>query len=114
MPTPKPEDYILRLSTALGLRPITLKTAYDIVNDFCSNKIHIGSDPSGVAATSVYLASIINSENVTQERVGRLAHITEITIRNNIKKLIRALPDNYMKMGYIKNGSAHTLEENLL
>ena len=46
-----------------------------------------GKNPMAMAATVVYMASIINEEKVSQTRVSIAAGISSVTIRNLCKKL---------------------------
>ena len=46
-----------------------------------------GKNPMAMAATVVYLASIMNNEKVSQTQVSKAASISSVTIRNLCKNL---------------------------
>ena len=50
--------------------------------------------PTGIAAASVYLSSLITKNSRTQREVSEAAGITEVTIRNRYKELCKALSIN--------------------
>jgi Transcription initiation factor IIB (TFIIB) len=45
--------------------------------------------PEGVAAASIYIASIIGGERRTQQEIGEVAGVTEVTIRNRYKEIAK-------------------------
>ena len=50
-----------------------------------------GKGPSGLAAASIYIASVLLNERKTQKEVATVADVTEVTIRNRYKELTQAL-----------------------
>ena len=46
-----------------------------------------GKNPVAMAATVVYMATIVNNEKISQTRVSKAAAISSVTIRNLCKKL---------------------------
>lgn len=61
-----------------------LRVAYDL-------KITSGKSPSGIAAASTYMACILLDEKVNQGSVASKAGVTEVTIRNRYKELVKRL-----------------------
>ncbi|MCW3976947.1 MAG: transcription initiation factor IIB, partial [Candidatus Bathyarchaeota archaeon] len=51
----------------------------------------IGKDPTGLAAAALYIASRIKKQKITQSRLAEVADITEVTIRNRTKDLMKNL-----------------------
>lgn len=47
-----------------------------------------GKDPAGIAAATVYIASIVLDEKKTQKDVAKAANVTEVTIRNRYRDVI--------------------------
>jgi transcription initiation factor TFIIB len=47
-----------------------------------------GKDPAGIAAASVYIASIVLDEKKTQKQVAQAANVTEVTIRNRYRDIL--------------------------
>jgi transcription initiation factor TFIIB len=50
-----------------------------------------GKDPAGLAAAAIYIAAIQNGEMRTQKEVARAAKVTEVTVRNRYKELVKRL-----------------------
>jgi transcription initiation factor TFIIB len=50
-----------------------------------------GRDPRGLAAGAIYIASILTNNRVTQREISKAAGITEVTVRNRYKELVRKL-----------------------
>lgn len=56
-----------------------------------TQNLTIGKDPSGLAATSLFLVGIICGEKRTQQSIAKPAHATEVTIRHRHKDLLSSL-----------------------
>jgi len=50
-----------------------------------------GKDPRGLAAGAIYIASILTDNRVTQREIANAAGVTEVTVRNRYKELVRKL-----------------------
>ena len=50
-----------------------------------------GRGPAGISAAALYVAALMNDEKKTQREVADVAGITEVTIRNRYKELLREL-----------------------
>ena len=48
-----------------------------------------GKDPKGVAAASIYISSKLCNEKRTQKEICNLTQITEVTLRNRVKDLMK-------------------------
>ena len=46
-----------------------------------------GREPTGIAAASIYIASVLCGERRTQREIADVAGVTEVTIRNRYKEL---------------------------
>nr|MBI4156354.1 transcription initiation factor IIB [Candidatus Woesearchaeota archaeon] len=86
-----PIDYIPRFASALKLTPDTQSKAVEILEDAQRNELTSGRGPTGIAAASLYVAALINNEKKTQREVADVAGVTEVTIRNRYKELLRKL-----------------------
>ncbi|MGQ4871799.1 MAG: transcription initiation factor IIB, partial [Candidatus Thorarchaeota archaeon] len=51
----------------------------------------IGRDPLGLAAAAIYVASILLDERRTQREIAEVARVTEVTVRNRYKEIVRVL-----------------------
>jgi|TARA_B100000282_G_scaffold296874_1_gene280707 transcription initiation factor TFIIB len=93
-----PSEYIPRFCSILNLPNLTETRAMKILSDAEKIELTAGRGPTGIAARSVYLASLITQNARTQKEVSEAAGITEVTIRNRYKELCVALsinPDDY-------------------
>jgi len=84
-------DYIARFASALRLTPETQSRAVRILEHAQRAELTSGRGPTGIAAASLYVAALINNEKRTQREVADVAGVTEVTIRNRYKELIKEL-----------------------
>jgi len=86
-----PVDYIPRFASALRLNPDTQSKAVEILEKAQNSELTSGRGPTGIAAASLYVAALINNEKKTQREVADVAGVTEVTIRNRYKELLKKL-----------------------
>ena len=86
-----PVDYIPRFAASLKLSPETQTRAVEILEKAQKAELTSGRGPTGIAAASLYVATLINNEKRTQREVADVAGVTEVTIRNRYKELLREL-----------------------
>lgn len=86
-----PTDYIPRFASALKLSPATQSESVEILEKARNIELTSGRGPTGIAAAALYVASLIHSEKRTQREVADVAGVTEVTIRNRYKELIKKL-----------------------
>jgi transcription initiation factor TFIIB len=91
VPVASARDLIPRLSSDLGFKGETVKRAMEIIINAMKKGITIGKDPGGIAGAALYIAGILEEDRRTQRKVARAAHVTEVTIRNRYKDLVRSL-----------------------
>ena len=84
-------DYIARFASALRLSAETQSKAVEILELAQNSELTSGRGPTGIAAASLYVAALINNEKRTQREVADIAGVTEVTIRNRYKELLRKL-----------------------
>ncbi len=89
-----PADYIPRFASALKLSPETQSKAVEILEQARDIELTSGRGPTGIAAAALYVASLIHGEKRTQREVADVAGVTEVTIRNRYKELIKKLKLN--------------------
>jgi len=53
--------------------------------------ITAGKDPAGLAAVAIYVASLLENERRTQKGIAQVAQVTEVTVRNRYKELMKEL-----------------------
>ncbi|MHA2029028.1 MAG: transcription initiation factor IIB, partial [Candidatus Kariarchaeaceae archaeon] len=69
----------------------TARKAIDLVNEAKQNGLTAGKDPTGLAAAAIYIAGILEGERRTQREIAETATVTEVTVRNRYKELVRKL-----------------------
>lgn len=86
-----PVDYLPRFASALKLSAETQSKAVEILEMAQKCELTSGRGPTGIAAAALYVAALINNEKRTQREVADIAGVTEVTIRNRYKELIKKL-----------------------
>ena len=90
MPT-SPQDYIPRFCSELQLSADVQAKTLDIIKGAVDRELTSGRGPIGIAAASLYIATILCGERRTQKEVAEVASVTEVTIRNRYKELAEKL-----------------------
>ncbi len=75
----------------LKISGITEQLAREILSQAAAKKLTIGRAPEGITAACIYIACKLNQEERTQGEIAKTAQITEVTIRNRYKELIKNL-----------------------
>ena len=86
-----PTDYIYRFANLLHLRQETLELALDLLKKAQEKKLVAGRSATGIAAAILYIASELTKERKTQKEIAEVAGVTEVTIRNRYRELVREL-----------------------
>ncbi len=91
IPLSDPIDYVSRFACQLSLSsPVQLRTV-EILKRSRDLGLTIGRDPLGLAAAAIYVASIMLDERRTQREIAEVARVTEVTVRNRYKEIVRRL-----------------------
>jgi transcription initiation factor TFIIB len=91
VPLPSAKDLIPRLSSDLFLKGRTVKKATEIIKEAKERYITMGKDPGGIAGAALYIAGILEDDRRTQREIANVSRVTEVTIRNRYKELVRVL-----------------------
>jgi transcription initiation factor TFIIB len=85
-----PLDYIPRLASDLNLSEEAEQRSRDLLTAVIeTDESYLsGKNPVGLAAASVYAGALLANEKVTQQAVGDVADISEVTIRNRYQDLL--------------------------
>ena len=86
-----PVDYIPRFASNLKLTGKTVTRALEILSKAKEMELTSGRGPTGVAAAVLYIAAQLTGEKKTQREVAEVAGVTEVTIRNRYKELVKSL-----------------------
>jgi transcription initiation factor TFIIB len=87
MPVADAAKNVHRIGSKVGMSEKTIRRAIDIVRMTEQKEISAGKAPMGLAASSLYLAGIIEGEVKTQKEIAQAAGVTEVTVRNRYKGL---------------------------
>ncbi|MEM2025301.1 MAG: transcription initiation factor IIB, partial [Desulfurococcaceae archaeon] len=89
--TSDPADFVPRIAHALGLSGSVVRVAIEILNKAREGGVLGGKDPVGLAAAAIYLACEKLGEERSQKEIANVAGVTEVTVRNRCKELMKAL-----------------------
>jgi len=87
MPVVDSIQCIAPIASKVGLSEKTKRYAIKILKKAEQNQSSAGKDPMGLAASSLYLASLKTGEKISQKQVAVASGVTEVTIRNRCKGL---------------------------
>ena len=90
MPT-TPKDYISRFCSELKLSNQVHVKTLELLRHAAKKELTSGRGPTGLAAASLYIASVLCGERRTQRDEAGIAGVTEVTIRNRYKELVLKL-----------------------
>jgi transcription initiation factor TFIIB len=95
LPT-SPRDYISRFCSELGLSSDVQVKTLDILKEAAKHELTSGRSPTGIAAASIYIASLLCGERRTQHEIAETACVTEVTIRSRYKELASKLDMSFI------------------
>ena len=92
VPMIDPAKYIIRVANNLNFDEKAKRKALDILEQARKKNILAGKDPTGMAASILYLVNPAG-QNVpmTQAEIAKAAGVTEVTVRNRSKELRKTL-----------------------
>jgi len=88
-----PTEYIPRISTQLPVNSETEQLAISLLSNVTETHHVSGNDPTVLAASAIYAASIVNGKLLTQVSVREAADVTEVSIRNNYQMFLKQADD---------------------
>ncbi|OYT50746.1 transcription initiation factor IIB, partial [Candidatus Bathyarchaeota archaeon ex4484_135] len=89
VPPLTPKDYATRLLSRLRMKGDAEDIAYRTLELASQLRLTSGRGPMGIAAAAVYVASVLTGERKTQREIAELARVTEVTIRNRYKSIVK-------------------------
>jgi len=90
-PRQKPENYVSKILNMLGITGQTEKIVYKTLEAAREARLTSGRGPTGIAAAACYIASTLTGERRTQGHIAEVVNVTEVTIRNRFKDLMKKL-----------------------
>ena len=95
----KPEQYIDTFCKNLRVSNRVNETARKLLKKYVSIPSKLsGKNAKGLAASSIYIALLIEGEHRTQRTLAEIAEVTEVTIRKNYKDMLISLDKDLEKM----------------
>ncbi len=91
IPISKPMDFISRFSNELKLSGKVSSRAIELLEDAKEEGITYGKVPTGLAATALYIAGILEDERRTKREISRVGQVSEVTVRNRYKEFVENL-----------------------
>ena len=91
MPISDPLTYVSKIAEKTGISGKTQGTAIAILREARQKRFSAGKDPMGLAAAALYIACLQNAEKNTQKDIAEASGVTEVTVRNRYKDLIKQL-----------------------
>ena len=84
--------FVTRIANILEVKEKTKRDALDILQKSQEKEISAGKNPVAQAAASLYLASLLNGETLSQTAFSKASGVSSVTIRNrvtSIKKILK-------------------------
>jgi len=91
MPINDPTDYITKVAEKAKVSSEVEGLAIKLIGEAKKKYATTGKDPSGLAAAILYLSARMLKEKVTQARLAKAANVTEVTVRNRKRDLMKSL-----------------------
>ena len=91
MPIDDPTDYITKVAEKAKVSNDVEGLAINLLREAKRKYATTGKDPSGLAAAILYLSAKMLKEKVTQAQLAKAANVTEVTVRNRKRDLMKSL-----------------------
>jgi transcription initiation factor TFIIB len=91
MPISDPLTYVSKIAEKTRISGKTQGTAIAILREARQKRFSAGKDPMGLAAAALYIACLQNNEKSTQKDIAEAAGVTEVTVRNRYKNLVKQM-----------------------
>jgi transcription initiation factor TFIIB len=91
MPIDRPLDYVTKIAEKARVSSDVEGLALRLIIEAKKKYATAGKDPSGLAAAALYIAAKLLKEKVTQSQLAKAANVTEVTIRNRKRELVKTL-----------------------
>jgi len=91
VPQVNKDSLITKYVNLLRIGGQTEQLCRKIMDQAGGQRLTIGRAPEGITAASLYIACRLNQEDRTQGEIAKAAQITEVTIRNRYKELLKKI-----------------------
>ena len=95
IPVVDPAEFMPKVASRAKVSPKVEADALEILSKARKAGITAGVYPLALTASALYLASILDAQNMTQASVADAAGVTEVTVRNqckSLRKVLKVLP----------------------
>ena len=86
-----PVDFVGRFASELGLSPDIQTKTVQMLEKIQKRGLNSGKNPTSLAAVSLYVTALLNKTKVTQTKIAKVSGITETTLRNRCKEILKEL-----------------------
>ncbi len=86
-----PVDFVGRFGSELKLDAKTQTKAVKLLEKIQKKGFDSGKSPTSLAATTLYISALMNSVKVTQKAIAETSGITETTLRQRTKEMLKKL-----------------------
>jgi transcription initiation factor TFIIB len=83
--------FISKIVNSLNLLGMTERIAITIFEGAEKERLTSGKSPGGISAACIYISSQLTDDSRTQKDIAMIADITEVTLRNRYKDLLKQL-----------------------
>jgi transcription initiation factor TFIIB len=91
MPIDDPTAYVTKIAEKAKVSSEVEGLAIKLIREAKRKFATTGKDPSGLAAAALYIAAKQKKEKLTQSRLAKAADVTEVTVRNRKRDLMKSL-----------------------
>ena len=89
-------DYISKVANSVLMEEKSKRISSKILDNAKKHKVHVGKNPIGIAAASVYLSAIGTDQKITMKELSQKNNISTVTIRKLVR-LLRPYAAKYIK-----------------
>lgn len=82
-----PNEFVTRVSKAVGLSEKTERLAFKILGCAAKKNVSTSKNPMAMAAAAIHLAASINEEKIPQLKIAKASGISAVTIRDRTKEI---------------------------
>jgi transcription initiation factor TFIIB len=93
VPNLKAKELLAKMTSSLNISKDIENRASEIIQIAKKNCNLTGKDPKGIAAAAIYLAALEMNNRRSQSEVSKVAEITEVTLRNRYKELLKIISE---------------------
>jgi len=87
--------HVSKIAEKAGVSGETQGLAAKILGEARRKLVTSGKDPMGISAAILHVACRLRKERVTQSEIAAAANVSEVTLRNREKELVKKLNINY-------------------